>query len=225
VNAKGQLTSPLSVEEQERFCRCEEIVEEGMPTFVEVGNALLEIRDSRLYRQDYSTFEEYCGKRWKMSGSHAHRLVDAARVVANLSDSPTGELPTSERQVRPLTQLESAEQQREAWNKAVEAADNGSPTAAEVQRAAAHEAYMRRQRGVCDIIATTPPRKLSAREIERKELRSELREKCHQLVELFNQIDTPGEGRALLSDLDAFLKSHENKAAGESERQAASNAN
>ncbi len=33
-------------------------------TFYEVGNALLQIRDERLYRQTHSTFEEYCREKW-----------------------------------------------------------------------------------------------------------------------------------------------------------------
>jgi hypothetical protein len=30
----------------------------------------MEIWDNRLYRSDYATFEEYCGRGWKRSGLH-----------------------------------------------------------------------------------------------------------------------------------------------------------
>ena len=36
----------------------------GKKTFVEVGLALAEIRDLRLYKREYSGFEEYCQKKW-----------------------------------------------------------------------------------------------------------------------------------------------------------------
>lgn len=75
------------------------------------GNALLAIRDKRLYREQYGTFEEYCRGRWGLGRAHAYRLIEGASVIANLS--PMGDiLPTSERQARALTRLEP-EQQRE----------------------------------------------------------------------------------------------------------------
>jgi hypothetical protein len=58
-----------------------------------------------------------------MEKSQTYRLLDAARVVSNLS--PIGELPTHESQVRPLTGLEP-DQQREAWELATEI--NPNPT-------------------------------------------------------------------------------------------------
>src|SRR6476660_8234750 len=57
----------LSSTESEILNACEAIIQKGIQTFVEVGNALLEIRESRLYRGQYSTFEEYCRTRWAMS--------------------------------------------------------------------------------------------------------------------------------------------------------------
>ena len=41
----------------------EEIITEGLPTFVKVGRALLQNRDRKLYRNDYATFAEYCEKK------------------------------------------------------------------------------------------------------------------------------------------------------------------
>ena len=43
---------------------CEEVIEQGMETFFEVGDALLKIRDCRLYRESHATFDEYCRDRW-----------------------------------------------------------------------------------------------------------------------------------------------------------------
>jgi hypothetical protein len=35
-------------------------IDGGIKTFIEVGSALLEIRDDRLYRESYGTFDDYC---------------------------------------------------------------------------------------------------------------------------------------------------------------------
>lgn len=120
----------LTVSEQQALQGWESVIENGMKTFIAVGNALLQIRDLRLYRQNYNTFEDYCRSRWGMNRAHAYRLIDAANVADNLS--PIGDRPINEAQARPLTRLEP-EQQREAWKEAVATAPDGKVTAAHVQ--------------------------------------------------------------------------------------------
>lgn len=100
--------------------------------FYEVGQALAQIRDRKLYRANYDTFEAYCGDRWGFSRQRAAQLIDASAVVENLSTNGLQKLPGSERQCRPLTPLEP-EQQREAWVNAL--SQSPSPTAAAVQSA------------------------------------------------------------------------------------------
>lgn len=113
----------------------EAVIERGLQTFCEVGEALLAIRDGRLYRQDYSTFEDYCTSRWHISRIHAHRLIDAAQVVDNLRMLPIGNiLPVTESQARPLAVLPPPEQ-AEAWRAVIEAAGENKITAGQVQQA------------------------------------------------------------------------------------------
>ena len=109
----------------------EVIIERGIGTFMEVGNALLVIRDGRLYRAGYGTFEDYCRERWGMNRAHANRLIAASKVVENLD--PMGAIPIGERETRPLTRLEP-EQQRAAWQRAIETAPASGITAGHVQR-------------------------------------------------------------------------------------------
>ncbi len=123
----------LSPRESTRLEKCEAIIEGGLQTFIEVGNALLEIRDSRLYRQQFGTFEDYCHERWQMTHRRANQLIGAAEVIHNLGTVVPVQ-PTSERQLRPLTGLEP-EEQREAWNQAVNDSSNGKPTAKDVEAA------------------------------------------------------------------------------------------
>lgn len=76
----------------------------------------MEIRDSRLYRQQFPTFEAYCRERWGLSRFYAHRIIDAAEVANNLL--PIGNIPQTESQARPLTRLEP-EVQKEVWRDVV----------------------------------------------------------------------------------------------------------
>jgi 3-methyladenine DNA glycosylase Tag len=121
----------LTREEMENLIECEEIIQDGFQTFLKVGNALLIVRDRRLYREGFFTFEDYCRDRWGMSKTHANRMISAAEVVNDLA--PMGAIPDNERQARPLTKLDSAEERQEAWQEAVETAPEGKVTAAHVQ--------------------------------------------------------------------------------------------
>ena len=124
---------PITLKESARLVELERKIETGMTTFVEVGNALMEIRDSKLYRVEYKTFEAYCREKWGMSRVQAHRLIGASEVSKML---PIGnKLPQTETQARPLTKL-PAKKQPEAWAKAVEIADGNQPTQRQVEQAA-----------------------------------------------------------------------------------------
>lgn len=74
----------LSQVERSRFAELERIVERGVQTFLEVGSALTEIRDQRLYRERFSSFEEYLAGAWHLGRSTGYGLIDAARVAANV---------------------------------------------------------------------------------------------------------------------------------------------
>jgi hypothetical protein len=125
----------ITMQESARLVELERKIETGMTTFVEVGNALMEIRDSRLYRVEYKTFEAYCRDKWGMSKVRATQLIGAAKVSANLVTVVT-KTPTTESQARPLTVL-PAEQQPQAWERAVEIAEGEQPTARQVEEAVA----------------------------------------------------------------------------------------
>jgi hypothetical protein len=44
--------------------RLEAVAQQGLGSYVEVENALAEIRDPDLYRESLSSFETYVGERW-----------------------------------------------------------------------------------------------------------------------------------------------------------------
>jgi len=81
-------------EKSQRLAQLEQIIAVGRQTFFDVGNALLEIRDSELYKPGYRSFEEYCLDKWGFGRSQAYRLMDAAALTKQLS--PNGEIPVGE---------------------------------------------------------------------------------------------------------------------------------
>jgi hypothetical protein len=124
----------ISVDESKRLIALEETIKQGLDTFVEVGEALLEIRDSRLYRIEHSTFENYCREKWGMTHDFARKLIRGSEVVNNLKTNTIVLVPASESQARPLTKL-PPEDQPKAWQKAVEIAGGEQPTAKQVSQA------------------------------------------------------------------------------------------
>jgi hypothetical protein len=119
----------LLPEERERLSVLEGVVKSGLQTFVEVGLALAEIRDRRLYRQTHATFETYLDERWSMSRSRGYRLIDGARVAQLVS--PIGDI-ANEAQARELVPLlDQPEELTEAWEEAMHVS-NGKPTAATI---------------------------------------------------------------------------------------------
>ena len=114
----------------------ETVINRGLKTFAEVGNALMVIRDARLYRDGHKTFEGYCKERWGMSKPYATQVIGAAKVLENLKTVAIATMPQTESQARPLAKLPAADQP-EAWARAVEhAEDEGrNVTANDVERA------------------------------------------------------------------------------------------
>jgi hypothetical protein len=101
--------------QHERLIQLENLITNKQNHFYQIGKALKEINDARLYKLTcFDTFEAYIKNRWDMKKSHAYRMIDAYKVISNLS--PIGDiiLPANESQARPLVQLTSVEQ-RKIW--------------------------------------------------------------------------------------------------------------
>jgi hypothetical protein len=91
----GQLTAG----EESDLTTCERALDNLRLAFAAAGKALQVIRDARLYRASYDTFEEYAEQRWDMSRQYAYRLIQAWPLAERLS--PIGDKLT-ESQVREL---------------------------------------------------------------------------------------------------------------------------
>ena len=119
--------------------RCESVIRRGLKSFVEVGRSLMTIRDKRLYRPAYSSFEAYCRNKWDLSRPYAYKLIAGSRVVDELSaEDEIAILPENANQVRKLSPL-SKDERITAWKKVIEESKRiGEPiTAALVQEVVA----------------------------------------------------------------------------------------
>lgn len=96
----------LNIQEQERLKNCELVIQTGLDTFYQVGQALLEIQENKLYRQEFNTFDEYLQGRWNFGRTQAYNFINSAKVISNLKMSTIVDIPTNENQTRYLAQLE-----------------------------------------------------------------------------------------------------------------------
>lgn len=111
---------------------CEEIIERGKKTFVEVGLALAEIRERKLYKRDFNTFEAYCQQRWGWSHQRTSQLINSAAVVQRLPEKVATMVAKSERAVREVAKVEPSKRE-EVIQKA---ASTGPVTARKIAEAA-----------------------------------------------------------------------------------------
>jgi hypothetical protein len=132
---RGELQPAISAPERTRLAELETVVEQGLQTFIDVGLALKEIRDSKLYRQTHATFENYLDKRWQMSRRTGYKYIEAVGVVQNVP--PAAQLSLT--QAAEMASLTPEEQ--------VEIAERVSELTKNETRKLVHEVKMRRDGG------------------------------------------------------------------------------
>jgi len=156
--------APLNPEQQNRLLELETTIERGLSTFLEVGQALLEIREQRLYRAAYKDFESYCRERWHFSAHHGARILRSIVVARHLLEGPAdpkdGDCPLprslSETLLRPLTALEPSLQQS-VWRLANKINDKPTPRVLKSLVKVVQHAIDRGERGQN---AAQPPRNI-----------------------------------------------------------------
>jgi hypothetical protein len=87
---------PIHISESQRLIELENTIQRGQKQWLEVGLALTEIKERRLYRADYGTFKAYCQAKWGWSDKRAYQLCAAAEE-ANVNHGRTF---SNERQAR-----------------------------------------------------------------------------------------------------------------------------
>lgn len=114
----------------ERLAELETVIARGQKTFIEVGLALAEIRDLRLYKREYSSFAEYCREKWGWEKRYTNYVIAGAAAVKGLPEKVGTMVPTL-RAGRELARVKPEE--RTGVVQAI--VDEGKPvTAAEIRR-------------------------------------------------------------------------------------------
>lgn len=104
-------STELGTTEKARLSELESVIDRGKQTFFQVGSALLEIRESKLYRATHGTFSAYCLKRHGFSDSRGRQLIAAAKTVTAVTDKGLPK-PATEREARELARQLRAEANR-----------------------------------------------------------------------------------------------------------------
>ena len=121
----------ITLVESKRLIELEKVIKAGKSAFVEVGVALCEIRQSRLYRCEFSTFEDYCRQKWGFTRQYANQIIAGAGAVKDLPEG-LETMVSNERQARELAKapaedrpaaLKVAQERAQAEERQMTAAD------------------------------------------------------------------------------------------------------
>jgi hypothetical protein len=161
----------LTAAERNRLEKYEATIQSHFESFRLAGEALQNIRDSRLYRETHATFEDYCREKWEMSKTQANRLIAAAKVVENISSVAPKEVTEhlTESVIRALATLDPKDQKK-AFKQAVKDAPASTGVTAKIVTKAAHEVAPARFKKP----ATSTARKGTSDLIRRTELLDEI---------------------------------------------------
>lgn len=111
----------------ERLQALEAVIQRWKDQFAEVGEALLEIKERKLYRPQYVSWIAYLKDRWALDRTHAWYLMQSALLVRELK-AKGDPLPTHEAHCRPLMKV-PPEKRADVWREIVEEVPVQSVTA------------------------------------------------------------------------------------------------
>lgn len=142
--AECLMGSKLSAPERKAWKQHLRTIQRGWDTFVEVGQALKEIRENRLYREEFPTWEAFCRQIVGSSKTQANRQIQASALVIEMREmTPNGvksdpdlPLPANEAQARVLAPIKGAEKRWEVWEAAVRQSDGNQVSAEMIQEIA-----------------------------------------------------------------------------------------
>jgi hypothetical protein len=102
----GKKTIPLTaafgqkkIQPISRLEELEVVIGRGKQSWIEVGEALTEVRDKELYKERYGSFNEYCELRWGFKKRYASYLIGSSTEAIKL---PEDKRPKTEGAMRKL---------------------------------------------------------------------------------------------------------------------------
>ena len=82
----------------------EKIIKKGFVPFMEMGFALAEIKEKKLYRDTYATFEEYCKEKWGFSRTYSYYVIKGSEAIKSLPQHTFTRVNT-EKQARAVSKV------------------------------------------------------------------------------------------------------------------------
>lgn len=154
-------------EQKEQFRKLEAAVQNGLSYWREAADALLQIRDKKLYRlSNFSSFKSYVETRWSMAHTYAYRLIQATETAAEIektytqvyepSTSSSTIIPRQPAVLNALSPL-PAEERAAVYVQAVQQNGGHVPTVAQVAQTVAQSTSERIGRLDTDRTAKPPP--------------------------------------------------------------------
>jgi hypothetical protein len=86
IQKSADITVVLEPHEELRLIECEAIIRKDLQRFLEVGRALSEIKDCRLYRRTHKSFEKYCKDVWDLGKTRVYQKINGYRAVTLLKE-------------------------------------------------------------------------------------------------------------------------------------------
>ena len=134
VVTNGEEAPPLSKAERKQLNRYEKTIAKGRDAMLKACKALKGIRDQRLYREKFDTFEDYCLKKWNLARSSAYQRLTLAQAHETLSATADKPVEVNERQARALGGLSDEDMVR-VWKQAVKASNTQNPSTKNIKAA------------------------------------------------------------------------------------------
>lgn len=143
----NSVNPPLTEQEKSELELLKNNVNKG---FYVIGASLGRIRNKRLFREKYDTFEQFCQNEFGHTRQYINYLIAGAEITEDLKTTNGSQnltqkliLPSSEKQVRPLAKLDK-QARVECWNIAVERSNGKVPTAKTVKQVVLEQRQLER---------------------------------------------------------------------------------
>jgi hypothetical protein len=102
-------------------------IQAGLNAFQRAGKKLIRIRDERLYREEYDTFEDFCKATLGKSKSYINNVIQGYELIQALIAQGETILPDSERLARQLAKYPKSDRKL-IWKRAVQIAGQKKPS-------------------------------------------------------------------------------------------------
>ena len=127
VSTRCEEPTRLSKAERKQLIECEKTITTGRDAMFKANAALKQIRDQKLYRETFKTFEDYCFATWNLRHSAAYQRLTWAQAQAAVSATADKPVEVNERQARALGGLSDGDMVC-VWKQALKASNTQNPS-------------------------------------------------------------------------------------------------